>query len=442
MKRLVATLLTLCLLTLQAACARDVSPPPPAPPVALTVVSTFGGNHANAEFFQTIISGWAKDSGNTVFNRSANPDETWKSSVINDFATGNEPDIIQFFSGHSATSIENALKLVSVEEIRRTYPDYLSNLKDSAFASTGGIEGEHYWAPTNGYWELTFVNLDILEQAGINDIPRGWSGFLEACEKIKAMGITPIGVELNSEPNHLFEYLLFNHAGNNMSAQIPIVPGDAASVNISAALADFKLLYDLGYFPANTATATREEVVASFAAKKSAFLPAGHRNRVQVETASTDPKTVAAFGFPSRDYTVRSPDSVMAGFETGFAVTRKAWNDPAKRGAVVELMTRILSDSSIDVFAGGGVTFTPTKADAIVSHTLSVFSRSCLDARISSGTVVKCAEDYWQPEMGRLLFTDLISRVCEGSTTIDDAIDELIAANHATGEVHALSLED
>ncbi|GHU93766.1 hypothetical protein FACS1894208_03740 [Clostridia bacterium] len=423
MKRLLVIAIALSLLT---ACSVPAQTSPTPNSVTLTLVSMFGGGDANAATLKSAVAAYMDSSGNKVQNLSSIGDDTWKIAVINDFAEGNEPDVLQFFSGNTSDPIVE--KLVTIDEIREVYPDYLTNLSEDVItsAAAGTLGQKRCWGPSNGYWEQTFVNSDVLKRAGIAEPPQTWDDFLAACEKIKAIGVTPIGVDFASEPNYLFEFLLYNYAGDDLPLQTPRSSGDLAASNISAALKDFKLLNDKGFFSAEAANATREQTVAEFAAKKSAFLCGGHWNVAAIQSASLDAASVLGFGFPTKDPSVRSAGSVISGYSSGFAITRKAWDDPSKREAAVKLVEAILTDENVSAFANGGLTAVPSKAGAIVSGDVSSFLQSCLDVNKNADLTTAPAEDFWSANTGKLLFNNLIARVCNGTTTVDQAIEELV----------------
>ena len=66
--------------------------------VTIKTVSTFAGTDAAADTYQQLLDQWAAETGNTVEDASATSDEAWKAGVINDFAAGNEPDILFYFA--------------------------------------------------------------------------------------------------------------------------------------------------------------------------------------------------------------------------------------------------------------------------------------------------------------------------------------------------------
>ena len=64
----------------------------------LRTVSCFAGADTAAEAYVDILHQYEAESGNTVNDHSAASDEAWKTSVLYDFAAGNEPDVLFFFA--------------------------------------------------------------------------------------------------------------------------------------------------------------------------------------------------------------------------------------------------------------------------------------------------------------------------------------------------------
>ena len=58
----------------------------------LHTVSCFAGDDAAAGVYVEILNRFESETGNTVRDRSSASDEAWKTSVLNDFAAGKEPD--------------------------------------------------------------------------------------------------------------------------------------------------------------------------------------------------------------------------------------------------------------------------------------------------------------------------------------------------------------
>ena len=107
--------------------------------------------------YKDAVAAWEAKTGNKVDDSSATSDETFKSRVITDFEAGSEPDVLFYFDGVDSNQFVEQGKVVSIDEIRQTYPDYASNMKDDMLPESPA-DGVKYAVPVNGYWEGMFVN--------------------------------------------------------------------------------------------------------------------------------------------------------------------------------------------------------------------------------------------------------------------------------------------
>ena len=242
-------------------------------PVELEVVTTFAGNDGNAQNYKVYSRKWELQTGNTVLDKSAISDETFKNRVINDFATGSEPDVLFFFNGADANTFVEAGKVVPLSEIEQEYPDFAANL-DTGRIPSSMVDGEIYAIPVNGYWEAMFVNTTVLDAAGV-EMPGAdytWEMFLEDCRKIKDAGYTPIAAALGNIPHYWWEFAIFNHTTPETHTTIPSSVEDELGQAWVAGMEDIRTLYELGYFPENTNSATDDDTFAMFMNGKAAFM--------------------------------------------------------------------------------------------------------------------------------------------------------------------------
>ncbi|MBR6839733.1 MAG: extracellular solute-binding protein, partial [Oscillospiraceae bacterium] len=240
--------------------------------VTLNVVTSYGGDDGNRGNFEAAVKAYEASTGNKVNDGSATSNEEWKAKVLTDFETGSEPDVLFFFTNADAEPFISAGKAVSIEEIRAEYPDYATNMRDSMLAVAS--DGKQYAVPSYGYWENMFVNKTVLADCGI-EVPGPdytWDQFLADCETIKANGYTPIACSLVEVPHYWFEFLVMNNGTVENHLDIPAAADDAVGQKWTAALEDSKALYEAGYFPANTLTASDAETVEMFNQGEAAFL--------------------------------------------------------------------------------------------------------------------------------------------------------------------------
>ncbi len=334
----------------------------PAAPVEIVVTTTFAGEDASAQAYKDGVKAWEEQTGNTVADTSASSDETFKTRVVTDFETGSEPDVLFFFNGADANSFIEAGKVLSIDEIRTEYPEYASNLNDDLITPSL-VDGKKYAIPVKGYWEAMFVNTEVLEAAGV-EVPGAdytMDMFKEDCEKIKAAGYAPIAAALGDIPHYWWEFAIYNHQSPATHLDIPGSVDDETGQAWVSGLNDIKELYELGYFPDNTLSATDDETFALFTEGKAAFLIDGSWKTDGIlkacQSDPDDPSTLDAEKLAKFDVTYipgngdRKATDLVGGFSMGYYITRKAWDDPEKRAAAVSFVEFMTSDEIVPTFA-------------------------------------------------------------------------------------------
>lgn len=363
MKKTLAIILALCLgASMLAACGGSGSSAPAsasvagstgssapeAKPVEIRVVTSYGGDDGNRANYEEAVAGYEAATGNTVVDESATSNEQWKAQVKADFQTGSEPDVLFFFTGTDASEFIKNGKVVSIEEIRKEYPDYASNMLDAAMPLSF-VDAKAYAVPSSGYWEGMFVNKTVLADCGL-EVPgpdTTWDEFMEMCETIKSKGYTPIACSLQEVPHYWFEFCILNQGDVAKHAEVPASGADEAGQRWVAGLNTLKEMYEKGYFPANTLTAGDADTFQMMADNKAAFAIDGSW-KVGWFTGSED---AAGNVEDIDDYTVtyvpgsgsRKATDIVGGISMGYYITEKAWSDPEKRDAAVqfvEYMTR------------------------------------------------------------------------------------------------------
>lgn len=398
--------------------------------VTLNVVTSYGGDDGNRRNYMAAVASYEAATGNRINDGSAVSNEEWKNKILTDFMTGSEPDVLFYFTNADADPFINAGKVVSIEEIRQEYPDYATNMKQSMMAVAS--DGRHYAVPSSGYWETMFVNKPVLDACGIT-VPGPdytWDQFLSDCETIKAAGYIPIACSLFEIPHYWFEFAVMNNGSISNHLEIPTVDSEGRLVEDEVsqkwidALEDIKALYQAGYFPDNTLTATDAETVAMFGDGKAAFLLDGSW-KVGYFTKNY-PQSL-------EDYVVsyvpgkgeRPASDAIGGISMGYFITRKAWDDSDKREAAVEFVFYMTSEEVLS-------TFVTTEVTALVNGTetagLNTIQQSAADANVHITGVVGAVQDAISGEAKSELFAN-IQKVVTDRMTAAEAVESAIRLN-------------
>lgn len=392
--------------------------------VSLNVVTSYGGDDGNRKNYEDAVKSYEEATGNKILDSSSSSNEEWKAKVLTDFETGTEPDVLFFFTNADAEPIIKAGKVVDIATIRAEYPDYGSNMRDSMLAAAS--DGKNYAIPSSGFWENMFVNTKVLADCGVS-VPGPdytWDQFLKDCQTIKDKGYTPIACSLFEVPHYWFEFCVMNNGTLASQLDIPASADDAAGQKWCAALNDMKDLYEKGFFPVNTLTATDPETVQLFGDGEAAFLIDGSWKVTHfVDNYPENLENFAISYVPAKGE--RKASEAIGGISMGYFITKKAWDDPAKREAAVKFVEHMTSDEVMSNFVTTEVTALKNGASP---SGLNSLQESAAKANGSITGVIGAVQDTITGEAKADLFGN-VQNVVTGAMTAEEAVNSAIALN-------------
>lgn len=386
-------------------------------PVTLTTVSMYGGTDPNAGNYQTINKQFMVDYPYiTIEDESQSTDQDWKTKIAADFAVGNEPDVILYFTDANASDVLAANKFVTVDEIKAVYPEYAGDTLDAALKAASNQDGVQRAVPTTGYWEGLFCNKDLFDQCGL-ELPTDWDKMLKAIETFQTKNIIPIAVSLNNVPHYWIEFLMLSAAGADGFATVP----KTAPVEWCSGLEMFKTLRDLGAFPVDTDTIDNDFAGELFKNKQAAMQLDG---------------SWYAGGIPDQDNTVLVPfpvipngkattGSMVGGISSGFYITKKAWEDPDKRDAAVKFVMAHTNKVSVAIYWGGNGQ-AATKVEPLANMTpLGISGLEYSNAATSMSTPT---DSRLSQEAYNTLVAGIVD-ISTGAKTPEELINEVLEIN-------------
>lgn len=397
--------------------------------VELTVVTPFSKSDGNRQNYVTAYKAYEEATGNTVIDVETDAvDEEWKLQVLEDFRNENEPDVVNFFIGADADELIANDKLVPISEIRKEFPDYASNMKESLMP-VSTYDGRQYAVAVYGYWEGLFVNKKVLEDCGVSipDAKYTWDQFLADCQAIKDKGYTPIACSLSQIPHYWFEYCIFNNGTVATHTKLPASFDDNIGQNWVAGLNDIKDLYDKGFFPEDTNEVSDDITSLMMLEDEAAFLLDGSWKvgwfQDNAADMDVDVDNFTVTYFPSKGE--RKPTDAIGGFSMGYCISKKAWNDPAKRKACVDFVTAMTTDEVASTF--GELTVTALKNGVIPSgKELDMLAESTVEMTKGCTAMVPATQDLLTPTARDALFKD-ISSIVTGKVTAEKAVEKCLA---------------
>ena len=389
----------------------------------LSVMTMYAGNDGNATNYKEAVKEWEKQTGYIVKDSSVTSDETFKTRVSMDFLAGAEADVLFYFSGEDAANLVKNNRVVSIDEIRKVYPEYATNMKESLIQPSP-VDGMIYSIPVNGYWEGLFVNKKVCEAAGVPvpDENTDWDTFMETCEKIKDAGYTPIAASLANVPHYWFEFCIYNYGNPENHSVVPKGIYDRAGIAWSKGLSDIKKMYEKGYFPDNTLSASDDETMHDFIEGRAAFLLDGSWRVSAIENATSNADDFIVTFVPGKND--RKTTDIIGGLSSGYYITRKAWEDPKKRDAAVSFVEFMTTDDMVSRFAY--VSATALKSGVKLERDdVSGLVKSAIYMAEHATGVSEAVQDYVPAESRAPIF-EKMPDIVKGNKDIDEAIGEVI----------------
>lgn len=405
--------------------------------LSLSVTTTFAGEDGNAGNYKEAVAAFEKESGIKINDSSAVSDETFKARIETDFQAGSEPDVLFFFNGADANSFIEEGKVVSIDEIRKEYPDYASNMNDDLIAPSL-VDDVKYAVPVNGYWEGLFCNTEVLDAAGV-EVPGAdytWADFEADCEKIKAAGYTPIAAALGEIPHYWWEYSIFNHTSLDTHLEVPESVDKGNGPGWVEGMEDIKALYDKGYFPENTLSAKDDETFALFTSGKAAFLIDGSWKVGGIAAScQSDPDDASTLDTAKLDkYTVtyvptngeRKATDLIGGLSMGYYITQKAWDDEAKRDAAVKFVEYMTTDDMVAKFAQHTASALK-EAPEVDSADFNSLQIKAIDMMAGVTSLTGAVQDVFNGQC-RVSTFDGMPQIVTGEVSAKDAVQEGLEA--------------
>lgn len=302
----------------------------------LRTVSCFAGADTAAEAYVDILNLYEAETGNTVADHSAASDEAWKTSVLHDFAAGNEPDVLFFFAA-GADSTPILRKVVPIAEINAAYPDLALPENDSLRESDGRV----YAVPVRSYWEGLYVNTDVFERCGV-PLPTDWDSLVRAVAAFREEGVVPIAVSLSDIPHYLAEFALLACAAPEEQQARPKKLSEVPA-SWYEAMALIRELYKMGAFAGNAGSTYESAATELFRSKKAAMQFDGSWLAPSLPPESMN--TTKVLPMPLRNGK-GTADSYIGGISMGFYLTRRAWNSE-RRDAAAALLKALTREDSL-----------------------------------------------------------------------------------------------
>nr|WP_221401290.1 extracellular solute-binding protein [Paenibacillus phyllosphaerae] len=317
-----------------------------AEPVKLRVFSTFGGTDPAREAFQKVLDEFTAAHPNVTIDNevmSAN-DDGFRTKVSTDLNSGNEPDILFYFTGADADDMIKAGKVVPMDDLLAADAEWKGGLIPSALEAVRHTDGKIYGIPLTGYYEGLFVNKALFEKYSL-ELPTDWEKFKTAVKTFADNGVIPLSGPFD-QSHYIIEHFVLGAAGSAGQAKGLI---DGVDPNWEKGYAAMKEIYDLGGFPKDAGTIDLTMAGNYYSQGLAAMVLEGSWALGGWDQKVKDTTTV--FPFPAIPGGAGTGKDVVGGFGSGFYLSKKAFDDAAKKDTALALLKHLTTPASIQAIA-------------------------------------------------------------------------------------------
>ena len=280
---------------------------------------------------QEICDGFTEETGVKI-DLLSNPYADTKTQIAAGAAAGTMADVV----GLDGSWVYDFAKQGSIANLTELME--ADGYDDSQLSDQIKYEGNTYMIPVVNFAYPLFVNTDILEEAGVEEIPTTWSEFLDACDKIttntdKAAYAIPLSTEAPNGIQNQFSSWLWASGGNLLQDGKPALTDN----DKLAQLVDMvKTMKDKGYLSEGAEAMKEQDMVNEFENGRLAFMVDGISHLTTIKTESPDLNFTFAKMPVMDDYTDKSGMDVA---NWGIGIAENCENKEAAMQFVEYLMS-------------------------------------------------------------------------------------------------------
>ncbi len=232
---------------------------------------------------QEIVDGFTEETGVKI-ELLSNPYADTKTQISAGAATQTMADVVGL-DGSWVYDFAKQGAIANLTELMEA-----DGYDDSQLSDQIKWEGNTYMIPVVNFAYPLYVNLDILEEAGVEEIPTTWSEFLTALEAIKentdkAGYAIPLNTEAPNGIQNQFSSWLWASGGALMKDGKPALTDNQGLVDV---IDLFKQMKDNGYLSDGAEAMKEQDMVNEFENGRLAFMVDGISHLTTIKTESPD----------------------------------------------------------------------------------------------------------------------------------------------------------
>lgn len=327
----------------------------------LTVLSSFTTGNITGDTFNKLAKQFTTQTGIKVSIEEANTNDMVPSYEAAKLA-GKERDLVVLNLTPETTDWLPQGQVVDVKKYLDEW-GITDKLEPKAieFWTQGdaGVAGFPYW----GFNWPVWYNMDLLNKAGITEIPKTTDELIADAKKLRAAGIQPLVLGGGEWPvGNFTTWLAQQFLAPDAAQKLLKEGGYCGSAEAMKGLELFGQLRDEGVFIDNVQGYTNDQMTSTYFTGKAAIMPSGSWSYTAAPAKVADVTTLG--GFPAVAGGHYPKPTAFAGYSNGMFLSP---NGEKKLDAVEKFVKFMYSDESVQVWAGEGAQILDLKPDLVAS---------------------------------------------------------------------------
>ena len=204
------------------------------------------GSEDDAAAYSAVIAEYSKSHRNVTINdTSTTKAGSYKLelSLASTYRGAATPDVIYYSAIDDMSELRDYF--MTVDEIRKDYPKFASNISDAALNSVAASDGSRYCIPVRGEWRGIVINAALFRRSALK-IPEKWEDIIRAARHFENNKKVSLFANNLSESSSLIEYMVRSLGGlKSIRSAINGNPDE----NWGTVLDAVQALDELGAFP-------------------------------------------------------------------------------------------------------------------------------------------------------------------------------------------------
>lgn len=320
--------------------------------VKIRIATMFGGTDPATEVYKQLLQDFMNKNPHVEITDESmtSVGEEYRTKIKTDYAAGNEPEIIFFYTAADAKSLIETGEVMAYEDMWKDYPNLAKDVTPGIKEAMKEFDGKTYAMPVTGFYEGLFVNEKIFEDHGLA-LPTDWDSFMTAVETLATTDIVPLAGPLG-QSHYLIEHFVLAAGGaedHKDTFENGVLSTWVDGFNL------IKDVYEKNGFSKDALSLDIEGAQNLFKREKAAMILEGSWFIGGLEDDLKERVTVVPM--PSGPSGKKDPTAIVAGYSSGYYVSKSAYENNDKRDTVIQLVDHLIQASTIEAIAeaNGGV---------------------------------------------------------------------------------------